>query len=377
MQNYTHRFPLTVALLAAFLLSAEQSSADDKTTIGGYGNAVYSRNFDAEVSTADLERFVLFFGHEFSQKISLVSELEMEDAKVSGGDAGGEIAFEQAYLRFTLDAGHSLVAGLFLPRMGILNENHLPTSFNGNERTQVETFIIPSTWRELGVGFYGSNDVLPVEYSIAIVNGLNASGFSHGSVIREGRFEGRNASANNIALTGSIAYSTGNARMQVSGYYGGSVGLPPAAADSLRLRGGAFGTPVALGEADVQFSAGPFAFRLLGTLVSIPDAAAINAAFGNNTPKSAYGAYAETAYTVKSLTVFVRYEKLDMNSSLPANGTYDGTLNQNHLITGVSFVPLENIVVKADIRFTRTASAPAAQGNQETTFLTVGFGFSF
>ena len=278
------------ALLAVLTVTGGSVHAQERTTLGGYGDAVYSRDIQSKTSTIDLERFVLFVGHEFTKKISLVSELEMEDAKVSGGTDGGEIAFEQAYLRFDLDAGHSLVAGLFLPRIGILNEDHLPTSFNGNERNYVETYIIPSTWRELGVGFYGSNDILPVEYSLALVNGLNAAGFEHGSVIREGRFEGRNATANNLAVTGSVRSSAGSFRLQVSGYYGGSAGMSPSAADSLGLRGGPFGTPVALGEADVQFTQGPVAIALLGTIVSIPDAGRINAAFGNKprAPRSAF-----------------------------------------------------------------------------------------
>jgi len=379
-----------ITLLAIPIFSSSVLSQEAKTTIGGYGNAVYSREIQSGDAGIDLERVVLFIGHTFSPGIALVSELEMEDAKVTGGEPGGEIAFEQAYIQFSLNAGHRIVAGLFLPRIGILNENHLPTSFNGNERTQVETFIIPSTWRELGVGFYGENDIFPFEYSIALVNGLNASGFEHGSAIREGRFEGRTASAVALALTGSIAKSVGSARIQVSGYYGGSAGLPPAETDSLRLQGGAFGTPVALGEADAQFSAGRFAFRILGTLVSIPDAGRINDAFGNNTPRSAYGAYAEAACRVfpgtedaagGALNAFLRYERLNLNASLPSNGIQDGSLDQHHLIAGLCYFPIQDIVIKGDVRFQWTGAAPGSAtstgGEQKSTFVTLGIGFAY
>jgi len=379
-------------LLAVLALAGGRVHAQEKTTLGGYGDAVYSRDFQSKTSMIDLERFVLFVGHEFTKKISLVSELEMEDAKVSGGTDGGEIAFEQAYLRFDIDAGHSLVAGLFLPRIGILNEDHLPTSFNGNERNSVETYVIPSTWRELGVGFYGSNDILPVEYSLALVNGLNAAGFEHGSVIREGRFEGRNATANNLAVTGSLRSSPGSFRLQISGYYGGSAGMSPPSADSLGLRGGPFGTPVALGEADVQYTRGPVAIALLGTIISIPDAGRINAAFGNNTPKSAYGCYAEAAYDLlyaspatqgQRFVIFARYERLNLNAAIPPNAVPDGTLDQNHFITGVTYAPISTIVIKADIRFTHAGNAgpvnavPAGAAPGATTVLTAGLGFSF
>ena len=54
--------------------------------------------FNLEASTINLERFVLFVGHNFNSKISLFTEIEVEDAKVSGGEEGGEVAIEQAYL---------------------------------------------------------------------------------------------------------------------------------------------------------------------------------------------------------------------------------------------------------------------------------------
>jgi len=106
----------------------DTSSFLSRTTLGGYGNAFYQRNFNTKTSTVNLERLVLFVGHKFNKKISFFSELEVEDAKVSGGEEGGEVAFEQAYLKFNLNPNNYLVAGLFLPRIGILNENNTPES---------------------------------------------------------------------------------------------------------------------------------------------------------------------------------------------------------------------------------------------------------
>jgi hypothetical protein len=365
------------------------------TSIGGYGNAVYTNDLNAKQATIDLERVVLFVGHSFGS-ISYFSELEMEDAKVSGDElGGGEIAFEQAYLKFNLDPSHYFTAGLFLPRIGILNENHLPTEFNGNERTMVETNVIPSTWRELGIGFYGAFSSLPVNYSFALVNGLNSAAFQHGSGIREGRFEGRNATANNLALTGSVQVLQSDIKLQLSGYYGGSVGLAPRQADSLQLSSGPFGTPVVLGEADLQYSHGGFSARALGTIVSIPNASDINRAYANNTPSEQYGAYVEIAYDVlsflsrmqKQCIVFIRCEELDLNASIPANGITDGTLNQDHVITGVSYFPIANVVIKADVHFVHTGSqnpslvlnpSPSMiPYNQNNTLIDLGIGYSF
>ena len=77
--------------------------AKNKTVISGYGSAAYQRDFNIKQSTATLERAVLFVGHQFNNKISVFTELEVENAKVEGGSEGGEIAMEQAYLKFNLN----------------------------------------------------------------------------------------------------------------------------------------------------------------------------------------------------------------------------------------------------------------------------------
>jgi len=367
-------------------------SVVSSTSIGGYGDAVYQLDSDNKTSSMDLERVVLFVGHQFNQSISFFSELEMEDAKVSGGESGGEIAFEQAFLKFTLDRDHYVTAGLFLPRIGILNEDHLPTGFNGNERTQVETWILPSTWRELGVGFYGKPSTFPLNYSVALVNGLNSAWFEHGSGIREGRFEGRTANANNLAVTGALRWNSSGLRAQVSGYYGGTVGLSATEADSLGLASGVFGTPVLIGEADVELESQNLSIRALGTIVSVPDAFEIDRAYSNNTPQQEYGAYVEAAYDLfasgrsDALNLFVRYERLDLNSAIPSDGIIDGTLNQQHVIVGVCYLPIPNVVLKADVRIVHAGNENPAlvsdplsvqQYKNDNSFLNLGVGFSF
>src|SRR5690348_17349924 len=81
-----------------------------KTVISGYGSAFYQRDFNEGSSRMNLERAVLFVGHQFNSKISFFSELEIEDAKLSGGESGGEVAMEQAYLKFNLNSRQYIVA---------------------------------------------------------------------------------------------------------------------------------------------------------------------------------------------------------------------------------------------------------------------------
>jgi len=377
--------------------SLSRNLSKTSTTIGGYGNAFYQRNSNLGTSRADLERGVLFFGHKFNNQISFFSELEIEDAKVAGGQNGGEVSFEQAYLKFNLNANQYIVAGLFIPRIGILNENHLPNTFNGNERNYVETFIIPATWRELGVSLYGSLSSVPVNYTLGIMNGLSSAAFTHGTGLIDGRFEGRNASANNLAVTASLQYYAGDFKTQISGYYGGTVGVSKRKADSLGLNSGTFAAPVALGEADIQYAHNGFSAKALGTIVSIKDAQSINHAYASNTPETEYGAYAEVGYDLlyalihhrhpQQLILFVRDEKLDMNSKIPSNGIYDGTLDQNYVVTGFTYLPIRNVALKADVRIVHTgaqnpnliinpnpATIPYQQNNN---LVNLGMAFSF
>jgi hypothetical protein len=370
--------------------SLNAGSTKNKTVISGYGSAFYQRDFNLQQSTATLERAVLFVGHQFNQKISVFTELEVENAKVEGGDEGGEIAMEQAFLKFNLNPKQYLVAGLFVPRIGILNENHLPVNFNGVERPIVETYIIPATWRELGVGFYGSANTLPLNYSVGLMNGLNSANFEHGSGIHQGRAEGKNAFANNLALTASLQYLVNDLKFQISGYTGGTVGLNKTNADSLGLKSGAFGTPVYLGEANVQYSKNGIAAKALVSYIAYPDAEKVNAAYANNLAKTMYGAYAELGYDLlyskqkkAQFITFARCELLDLNSSIPSKGVYDGTLKQTHIIAGISYLPIPNVVVKADVRLLHTGEQnPVLDPNavsyqQNNQFLNIGIGYSF
>src|SRR5204862_937063 len=59
----------------------------------------------------DFHRFVLLFGHSFSDRIKFWSELEVEHALVEGGEESGEVALEQAYLDFLIKPAFNFRAG--------------------------------------------------------------------------------------------------------------------------------------------------------------------------------------------------------------------------------------------------------------------------
>ncbi len=274
-----------------------------------------------------------------------------------------------------------------MPRTGIINERHLPVSYNGMERPMVEQLVIPSTWREMGIAFYGQSSAMPVTYSVALLNGLNNANFVAGTGIHEGRMEGQFANANNLALTASIQYYLGNWKLQASGYMGGSTGLNKQHADSLGLSSGPFGNAVYLAEANAQYQSKGWGLRLLASIVNIPDAEKINTAYNNQTPIGMYGTYAELGYNLlervkanpwrgKQLVFFVRGELLDLNASVPKGMIADAALYQNHFLTGFTYLPLPNVVIKADVRFMHSG-VHATYFNPNNSFLNLGLGYSF
>ena len=365
-------FTFTLFSFKSQILTKEDSLAaglvrnNNSTVLSGYGQAKVEYDLRTGTAVADLTRNVLFIGHKFNNKISLFSEMEIESAKIVGGSPSGEISMEQVFIKFNGKRNSNyFVAGLIIPRIGIINENHLPTTFNANDRPTVERLVIPSTWRELGIGYYGEVRKMPgLNYSATLTNGLNAKGFTSGGVLREARFEGSNATASNMALSAALLYYFKRFRFQTSMYVGGSNGVSKREADSLGLDYGALGTPVILNEVNVQYNGKKgLQFKALGSYVSISNAQEINAAFAQNVPTSLYGYYVELGYNLlasranlqeKSLVLFARFEGMNLNNTMSQNGVFDDAQKKQFLTAGLHFQPIKGVSVKLDYTFAST-----------------------
>jgi len=149
-------------------------------SIGGYGEGFYQDivgDKGAEKSKADMERMVMYVGYKFTDSIIMNSELEFEHGTSGeGAESKGEVSAEFVSLDFLLNPKINVRTGLLLMPMGMINRMHEPLFYFGNHRPVVEQTIIPSTWREMGVGLFGA--ITPnLTYTTYVVNGLNASGF--------------------------------------------------------------------------------------------------------------------------------------------------------------------------------------------------------
>jgi hypothetical protein len=347
-------------------------------SIGGYGEANYQTRVDDKGNSndnADLERMVLYAGYKFTDRILFNSELEFEHATTGeGAEEKGEVSVEFAALDFFINRRANIRTGLVLMPMGFINQIHEPPFFFGNNRPEVERRIIPSTWREIGVGLFG--ELLPdLTYTAYVVNGLNAEEFSSNG-IRGGRGGGSNARAENFGYVARMDY----APVRLPGLsVGGSAYAGNAGQDQ------AFGGQKAdvftqLYEGHVQWKYRGLEFRTLGSWGHIDDAAILSAAKGQTIGSENYGWYSEVGYDVlpllfhdtnQYLAPFFRYEQLDTIAKAPDGFADDLSKDWQIFQVGLQYKPIPNVVIKADYR-----NFVAKQGTLPDDF-NLGIGFIF
>ena len=374
------RFPQHVLLLiglTSLAFTPLQAQDSETTSVGGYGEVHYTNASGRDTpGSVNVRRFVLYVAHNFSEKVTVRSELELEDTKIEGGEAGGEVALEQLYLDYLISPAFTLRAGLLLPPIGIVNEFHEPPTFNGVDRPAFDQSVIPTTWREIGVGAVGLIPGVPgLSYRAYLVNGLKASGFSAETGIRGGRQEGKEASFANPSITGRVEWARPGLRVGGSFWYGGSANQ-----DSL-LGTGTFDNAVGLVAVDARYDVGPFMFRAVAANIGVGGAGAISSVNGSQVGSRIAGGYAEAAYNVLSallpassqrLNAFIRYENFDTQASVPAGVVKDETLARRITTFGLTYKPLYNVVLKGDYQLRRNKA-----GAGESELLSMGVGYQF
>ncbi len=322
-----------------------------RTQVGGYGELHYNNKKNGGTDEVDAHRFVLFVNHQFTDEVSLFSEIELEHS-VSGDGEDGEVELEQAFIEWDFADHHSALFGQFLLPVGILNETHEPDTFYGVERNNVEKNILPSTWWEAGVMLNG--EMSPgLSYDIGVHSGLETD-YSGGKAfnIRSGRQKGSKATAEEFAYTGRIKYT-------------GIPGLELAVALNYQenlLQGlqatGIDDASALLHEVHGIYQSGPFALRALDAGWDIDGEEA--KALGKDEQS---GWYVEPSYKVNPrLGLFARYSEWDTE----AGSSVDTEIEQ--IDFGLNFWLVENVVLKADW---------ADQRNGDGDSFNLGLGFSF
>jgi hypothetical protein len=335
------------------------------TALGGYGELTLNAP-KIGPSVVDLRRVVLFVGHNFTDHIRFYSELEIEHA-VSSADDQGEVEVEQAYLDGIFHRRFNLRGGLILMPVGIVNIYHEPPTFNGVDRPDVDTFVIPSTWREPGLGIFGEL-ATGLRYQLYVVDGLNANGFSAGAGVREGHQEAQLASAKDFGAVGRLDYEP------ILGTDLGASGYWATSGNSLRAVAGR--VPVGLFELDTRTRWRGLTARAEAALLLIGDAGRLDQALAAGSMEQmdavpvasqSRGGYAELGYDLlhvlargsgQNLTLFARYDYVDTQAKVPAGLVANKQFVRHTITAGIVYRPIPQIGLKLDYRRHELGAGP-------------------
>jgi opacity protein-like surface antigen len=372
---------------------------DRGLSIGGYGEIFYSKlvgDKGAGKDRADALRSVIYLGYKFNENIVFNSEYEFEHATSSStvSSGNGSVSLEFATLDYLWKDYLNARAGLVLVPMGWINEIHESPFYLGTHRPEVERQIIPSTWRELGGGIFGTL-FEQVEYTAYVINGLNGVGFDS-SGLRGGRQKGNRALAESTAFVTRLDWSPmPELIVGTSVYYGNSGHNQEIGAS---FQGADFtvdipDTPTTVWEAHAQYSNRGFYIRGLFTLAHLDDAGDLSRALGpeagggigrldpgEGIAELMLGVYGEVAYDVlplfvgeteMSLEPFFRAEWYDTQYRMPSGYAADDNKRRTILTAGVQFKPISNVVLKLDYRNRMAVSGELSDE------LNMGMGFAF
>jgi len=385
------RIYLSAALLLTFLFSQAQTpeqtnstyqnladqllSSKSKLTIGGYGEVHYHQPLNSEVrqnGELDVHRMVMLFGYQFSERTQFVTELEFEHVS--------EVYVEQAFLQHKINKSINFRGGLLLIPMGIVNEYHEPTTFNGVERPLVDNKIAPTTWREIGFGLAGTIQPASLKYQAYLVNGFNGydgtAKLNGKSGLRNGRQKGASSYISAPNFTGKVEYyGIRNLNIGLSGYFGDT--------QSKLYNGIAKDNDAALAKADssvvgISMIGLDARYNLKGLQLrgqfysaSLSNADQYNRFTGKNktTPNDLgslmTGYYVEAGYNVfrhlekvnTELIPFIRFEGYDTHAEVPSNIARNKSYKNAVITSGLTLKLAQGAVLKTDMQWIKPDGA--------------------
>ena len=362
---------------------------NSKLVVGGYGEVHFNQKLDGSTynnGKLDVHRVVMLFGYNFTNKTKFITELEFEHVK--------EVYVEQAFLQHKLNNYFNFRGGLMLVPMGIINEYHEPTTFNGVERPLIDKYISPTTWREIGFGITGNILPASIKYQAYVMNGFNgydgSANLSGKNGLRKGRQKGAESFSSSPNFTGKLEYyGIRGLNIGLSGYFGKTQST---LYDGIEKNDGATVTMadssvvgVSMVGLDARYNFGGLQLRGQLYYSSLSNSKQYNLftadADGtlNDVGSSLIGYYVEVGYNVlrplkskMQLVPFVRYEFLNTHNSVESNISKNLMYEKTAITSGLTLVLTQGAVVKADVQLVKDA----ATNKYEKTF-NAGIGVMF
>ena len=185
----------------------------------------------------DPHRFVLIPGYKLSDYAYFNSEIEIEHGGVDDSDGGrfdGGLELEQFYADVKInDWLNWRSLGVSLIPVGSINLHHEPDQFYSVHRPIMYSKVVPSTWMETGMGFFGEvPSAEGLSYFLYASSGLTSTHATHGTDgkwnVRKTRPGLREKDGNDsLAWSARLAYERGGFAGSASTYladyqYGGA-----------------------------------------------------------------------------------------------------------------------------------------------------------
>lgn len=398
---------MSAALVAGLATASAQTVAADsvmqhvngkRLSVGGYGEVAMSRNFysdhvsrysladehknDPSHGRFDIPHAVIYLGYDFGKGWTMGTEIEFEHGGVGmayekedeeGGEweqeveKGGEVELEQFWIQKSFGHWANIKAGHIVVPVGLNNAYHEPLNFFTVYRPEGENTVLPSTWHQTGVSFWGKTKGW--RYELQFLAGLNSDNFTNTGWIKKGPgtpTEGEIATKYGTALR-IDNYCIKGLRIGLSGYYGHAIGNSyPNNKDGAESK---YKGVVAIGAIDFTYNNYNWIVRGQADYGYLSDAKQLKY-FTNRlnglspfhhsafVSKNAFAYGIEAGYNIFSqieklrqdnqkLYLFGRYEHYNPYASKTKNTSYDYT-NVQRMALGINYYPVKQIVVKAE-----------------------------
>ena len=398
---------MSAALVAGLATASAQTVAADsvmqhvngkRLSVGGYGEVAMSRNFysdhvsrysladehknDPSHGRFDIPHAVIYLGYDFGKGWTMGTEIEFEHGGVGmayekedeeGGEweqeveKGGEVELEQFWIQKSFGRWANIKAGHIVVPVGLNNAYHEPLNFFTVYRPEGENTVLPSTWHQTGISFWGKTKGW--RYELQFLAGLNSDNFTNTGWINKGPgtpTEGEIATKYGTALR-IDNYCIKGLRIGLSGYYGHAIGNSyPNNKDGAESK---YKGVVAIGAIDFTYNNYNWIVRGQADYGYLSDAKQLKY-FTNRlnglspfhhsafVSKNAFAYGIEAGYNVFSqieklrqdnqkLYLFGRYEHYNPYAFKTKNTSYDYT-NVQRMAVGINYYPVKQIVVKAE-----------------------------
>ena len=370
----------------------------NRLSVGGYGEVAMSRNFfsdhvsrysqpeqhknDPSHGKFDIPHAVIYLGYDFGKGWSFGTEIEFEHGGTGiayekedeeGGEweqeteKGGEVELEQFWIQKSFSRAANIRVGHIVVPVGLNNAHHEPMNFFTVYRPEGENTIMPSTWHQTGVSFFGHMG--DFRYEAQVLAGLNADHFTNTGWIHKGHKSPMEYDvANKYGVSARVDnYSIPGLRIGLSGYYGHSIGNSyPRNANGVDAE---YKGQVVIGAIDFTYNDHNWIVRGQADYGYLSDAEQLKYVYNRLNSKSPFkhsafvskNAYAmgiEAGYDIFSqisrlrannqkMYVFGRYEAYNPYASKTKGTAYDYTAVKR-MAVGLNYQPIPQVTVKAE-----------------------------